>query len=129
MIFLKSAHLYWYLLNVVESNLFCGMSRTDFVEAKVFEQRETNAPLEIDKMREISMKVMKTNDSKTISSIPKAKNCLMLMLIGKSFIAGTNQYGDLKTSNCNIFERQIAQVHCSGKIDKILMKLQFAAIF
>jgi hypothetical protein len=50
------------------------------------------------------------------------------MLIGKAFITGKNQHGDLNASHRDIFERQIAKVKCSRKIEKILMKLQFTAM-
>jgi DNA-binding transcriptional regulator YbjK len=88
-----------------------------------------NGQLRVDKMRETYMKVLKTSDSKTMNSIPKSENRLLEMLIGKVFITGKNQDWDLNTSHCNVLEKPIAKANCSRKIEKILMKLQFTAIF
>jgi hypothetical protein len=51
------------------------------------------------------------------------------MLIGKEPITKNNEYGDVNTSHCNIFEIQIARANCSGKVEEILVKLHFTAIF
>jgi hypothetical protein len=80
-------------------------------------------------MREMDMKVMKTNNFKAISSIRNWRNCLLLMLIGKVFITGKNQHRDLNASHCDIFERQMTKSNYSRKIEETLIRLQFTAIF
>jgi hypothetical protein len=64
------------------------------------------------------MKVMKTNDSKTSNSIPKSRDWLLFMLIGKTFITGENKPGDLNASHCNIFGRQIAKANYLRQLKK-----------
>jgi hypothetical protein len=72
---------------------------------------------------------MTTNGWQAITSIPKSRNRLVLMLIGKAFITGKYQQGDLNASHCNNFDGQIATANRSREIEGIFIKLQFTVIF